>query len=219
MRKALYFHGFLGSHEDMRPLYLDGYKCDAFNLRTLLFKKDYIKELSKSIKKYDFIVGYSFGGRILKELKRFFPEKSKKWIFVSSRHTPYSKTEVLLRESFRQKLFLKLEDRAEFFNYWKKLSLFSGHQMDEYRAKYKLGYTPWTVDEIKRYLEFFFTSSQFKPQKCDKSIFVHGVDDEKYSKEGRGLKEIFNVYPLPGGHRCLFEHPDQFKIFLKKVLL
>ncbi len=219
MKKALYLHGFLGTYQDMQPLYLDGYKCDSFNLRTLLFKKDYIKELSKNIKEYDFIVGYSFGGRILKELKLCFPEKSKTWVFVSSRHTPYSKAEALLRESFRQKLFLKLEDRVKFLNYWKKLSLFSGHQMDEYRAKYKLGYTPWTVDEIKKYLECFFISSQVKPQKCDKSIFVHGKSDEKYFKEGKKLNKIFDVYSLPGGHRCLFENPDEFKIFLKKVLL
>lgn len=218
MKKALYLHGFLGSPQDMEPLFLKGYECESFDVRKILFEENYIQALSEQIGFYDFILGYSFGGRLLEELKRVHPDKAKNWIFVSSRHSSYPEEELKSREVFRGLIYSKLDSRAAFFEYWKSLPLFGGHQMDEYRAEHKLGYTPWTTEEIDQYLEFFFTSPQIDPVKCENTSFIHGLGDEKYSKEGERLKDIFNVFSLQGGHRFLFEKPEEFKLMLQKIL-
>lgn len=216
--KALYLHGFLGCPQDMEPLYLEKYDCESYDLRKILFEEDPVEFLAKEIGSYEFILGYSFGGRILEDLKVKFPEKAKKWIFVSSRHSLYPEEEKEARESFRQSLFEHLDDLPKFFDHWKTLALFSGHQMDEYRSKYKLGYTPWTVDEIEQYLDVFFTTAQYEPHKSEKSYFIHGLQDLKYSKEGERLQGIFNVLSAKGGHRFLFQDPGEFKTILAEIV-
>ncbi len=127
MKKALYLHGFLGSPQDMEPLFLKGYDCESFDVRSILFEGDYIKALSEQIESYDFILGYSFGGRLLEELKRPHPEKAKNWVLVSSRHSPYPEEELKSREVFRGLIYSKLDNKADFFEYWKNLPLFDGH--------------------------------------------------------------------------------------------
>lgn len=218
MKKALYLHGFLGDPQDMLPLYLEGYDCESYDLRKILFEENYVEFLEKELGTYDFIVGYSFGGRILEELKEKCPHKADKWVFVSSRHTPYPEVELGSREVFKEKLFSKLDEGPAFFDYWRSLSLFGGHEMDKYRGNHKLGYTPWTFEQIEHYLEIFFTTAQFHPQKCKNSSFIHGLSDEKYSEEGRRLEGIFDVYSLKGGHRFLFENPERFKLMLKEII-
>ncbi len=217
-KKALYLHGFLGSPDDMTPLYLEGYDCESYDLRKILFKDDPVTFLSEDIGQYEFILGYSFGGRILEELKDKFPKKARKYFFTSSRHTPYPDDEMGKRNVFRNKLYGKLENLPNFFEHWRGLSLFGGHQMDEYRSKHKLAYTPWTFEEIERYLDLFFTSRQCQPVESRDVHFFHGDLDLKYSKEGERLKGIFNVHTVKGGHRFLFENPAGFKETLKGFL-
>lgn len=216
--KALYIHGFLGDPNDMRPLFLNGYECESFDVRSLLNEESPIEVLSEKTSSYQFAVGYSFGGRLLEELKEIAPEKSKLWFFVSSRHSPYSKDELVHRELFREKLVNASYDLEAFFEIWNTLPLFSGHKMDEYRQRYKLAFTPWTPEEIRRYLDLFFQSRQFIPKKCNKSYYLYGDSDEKYSGEAEVLKNTFRLSAAQGGHRFLFEQPDKFKLQVHEFL-
>lgn len=216
--KALYLHGFLGDPSDMRPLFLEDYDCEAFDVRSLLKEESPAVVLSQKISNYDFAVGYSFGGRLLGELKELCPEKINKWIFVSSRHTPYPAEELASRKDLRKRLFEASFDLEEFFGIWREFPLFSDHQMDQYRQDHRLAFTPWSQEEIQIYLDRFFQSKQFMPSKCKKSHYFHGLGDQKYSKEAKRLEGVFNLHAGKGGHRFLFEDPEGFKVSLLKIL-
>lgn len=202
----------------MEPLFLKDYECSSFDLRNILTEEDPIGFLASTIEDYDFILGYSFGGRILEELKARFPHKAEWWIFVSSRHTPYSDDELETREVLRADLMDRLEDRPSFFQHWRELPLFKGHDMDGYRAQNLAPYVPWTTEQIEIYLESFFNSIQLKPRPSKDSIYLYGDQDIKYSKEGQALSDKFSVYACSGGHRFLFEDVEGFKSALQKIL-
>lgn len=220
MKKILYLHGFLGSPEDMNPLFLDGFDCEAYNLRDLLEASDPVQKLAFDTSAYAAIVGYSFGGRILEELKSFVPDKSHKWIFCSSRHSPYSEEELLQREVFRKALKAKAQESVDvFYKDWESLSLFTGHSMKTYRDEYKISYEKWAETEICQYLEKFFNSPQVEPLKDVGVHYFYGDLDSKYSLEAQRLKPYFNVESFSNcGHRAIFEDVAEFKKKLKRIL-
>jgi len=218
LKKIAFLHGFLGSPEDMWPLYIDGVENVSIDVKSLLFSDRPIEDLREHVVTADVLVGYSFGGRLLGELKKQ-SHLEKTWVFVSSRHSPYSPEQLAEREVFRNKLAHLIQTDLQSFNeYWNSLPLFSGHIMSEYREKHALPFRPWTEEEKLKYLECFFNSKQFFPE-ADKSVhYFHGQQDEKYTQEAQRLESVFQTHVLKGvGHRAPFEDVKQFKQHLKKV--
>jgi surfactin synthase thioesterase subunit len=218
VKKALYLHGFLGGPGDMKPLFLEGYECTTYDLRRLLLEEDPVSFLANTTENYDVILGYSFGGRILEELQARFSHKAEQWVFVSSRHMPYTDKELEKREMFRSSLLDKLDDVPSFFQAWRELPLFLGHDMDTYRAQNDIPYIPWSAEQIEVYLQKFFNSIQFKPHFLKGSVYLHGDQDIKYTEEGLRLSDSFSVYACSGGHRFLFEDAEGFKVALRSIL-
>lgn len=219
LKKIAFLHGFLGSPEDMSPFFLENTESKAVAYRDLLLEENTIQKLSDRLESFDVLVGYSFGARLLGEVKRLSRLKNKTWIFVSSRHSPYTEEQLKEREIFRNKLAYLIEtDLLKFNDFWNSLPLFSGHTMSDFREKYAMAYRPWTEDEKLNYLENFFNSEQFQPAADPSVHYLHGEKDVKYSSEAALLKGVFNVYTLKEvGHRAPFEDESQFRDVLRKI--
>jgi len=221
LKKIAFLHGFLGAPTDMSPFFLDKAENTSVEYRELLLGSDPIGKLTEKIADFDVLVGYSFGGRLLGEVKKTSKLKNKTWVFVSSRHSPYTDEQLREREVFRDKLsYLIQTDLQKFNDYWNGLPLFSGHLMSDFREQNGKSYKPWTEEEKLNYLEKHFNSTQFFPE-ADKNVhYVCGEKDLKYSNEAKLLKKVFNVYTLKGvGHRAPFEDVNQFKNLLVKNCL
>lgn len=220
MKKILYLHGFLGLPEDMKPLFLEGFDCEAYDLRKLLKSSSPIEKLASETGVYTAVVGYSFGGRILEELKTLSPDKSQKWIFCSSRHTTYPKKELSERKIFKENLEAKVNDSLDqFYEYWETLPLFSTHSMKSYRGEHKINKQQWSEKEISLYLENFFNSPQNEPVQDKNVYYFYGEQDKKYSLEAERLEPYFNIESFSNcGHRAIFEDVVEFKKKLKIIL-
>ena len=218
MKKALYLHGFLGGLEDMEPLFVNDYECICVDIKALQDQPEYLLDLYPG--PFEFAVAYSFGGRFLAKVLNLKSNYVNKPIFCSSKITGYSVEELKSREKLKntllEKLHLSLED---FFTYWRDLSLFNGHSMEDYRAQHNLPYKSWTQQEIVNFLEHHFTYSTLSLDAFkNRSWFLYGENDLKYKKEVEKLK--MNFFEFKGlGHRFLFENPQHFKeVLVKKVL-
>lgn len=219
MKKIAFVHGFLGSPEDMRPFFIKGAENRSIDLVPFISKEAPVKELSIALESYDVLVGYSFGGRLLGEIKKQNLLRNKKWVLISSRHTPYQKTEIKSRELFRAKLKnLVEEDMTFFLEYWDSLPLFSGHIMNDFRDEHGLVSKIWKREVIIRYLEKHFNSEQFNPAPDSNVHYVYGGKDTKYAEEASRLQDIFQVHKMHDvGHRALFEDVEQFNEILLKI--
>jgi len=225
LKKIAFLHGFLGAPADMSPFFLDGVENKSIEYRDLLLEADTIDKLAERLQTYDVLVGYSFGGRLLGEVKEISKLKSllkdRTWVFVSSRHTPYTSEQLEERKIFKDKMSYLIQTDLEKFNdFWNDLPLFSGHLMSDFRSQNGKAYKPWTENEKLNYLNRHFNSRQFFPE-VDKNVhYICGEKDLKYSNEARLLKEVFNVYTLKGvGHRAPFENVNQFKNLLIQICL
>jgi pimeloyl-ACP methyl ester carboxylesterase len=220
LKKIAFLHGFLGSPGDMTPFFIEGAENTSIDLRRLLFEPEPIKKLTEILTDFDILVGYSFGGRLLGEVKKQSGFIDKTWIFVSSRHTPYTVEELEKREEFKNKLGRLIQtNMKKFYDYWNELPLFSGHVMSDFREKYSTAYKPWTEDEMVKYLLDHFNSEQFIPFKDTRVHYIYGGKDEKYSLEAGRLNEIFTVHKLEGlGHRAPFEDVQKFNKLIQEIV-
>lgn len=204
----------------MTPFYIKGALNNSIDLREILFEEDPIKRLSEILEGFDILVGYSFGGRLLGEVKKRNEFNNKTWIFVSSRHSPYPKEELVERELFKNKLGRMVQtDLLRFYEYWNKLPLFTGHLMSDFREAHSTSYKPWTEDEMVKYLLDFFNSEQFVPDKDENVHYVYGEKDIKYSKEAKRLSGLFKTHKMAGvGHRNLFENVEMFNDLVREIM-
>ena len=218
MSKALYFHGFLGTPDDMKPLFIEGYDCISIDVRAI--QDDLSSFFDLYNERYKFAVGYSFGGRVLAKILNINPELVDKAVFCSSRITGYNQEELEKREAFKKTIIEKLDNSYEDFNrYWRSLPLFGASDLSSYRKANALAYMEWTEDEIRHYLDKHFTYSE--PDRSgfqNKSWFFYGEKDKKYKDEAPKLS--MNSFEFKNcGHRFLFEDPRQFKEVLQKEVL
>jgi len=216
--RALYLHGFLGSKDDMKPLFLKGVDCESVNVKEYL--EDPLKLMNHHKGSYDYAVAYSFGGRFLAKCLELDSSFVKKPIFCSSRITGYTDEELIERQKFKVKLLSLVEQSVEeFYNYWDTLALFSGHKMNVYREEYEIKNFSWTKQQIIFFLTNHFTyiapdMSSFE----EHSVYFFGEKDLKYKKVSESLKmRSLGFENL--GHRFLFESPELFKKVLENEVL
>ena len=209
--RALYLHGFLGSLDDMRPLFLEGVQCESVSVLNYLNQPTELMKKHKGT--YDYAVGYSYGGRLLAKCLEIDPGFVKTSVFCSSRVSAYSKQELVERRGFQEKL-IKIANHSvdDFYEYWDNLRLFKGHRMKDFRKRHAIPSTPWGKAEILDFLKNHFTYTSPKLEKF-KSWYFYGERDYKYKKQGLNMK----THEFKGhGHRFLFEDSKLFKSVLNE---
>ena len=219
----LFLHGFMGSFKDANFLInQEDFRVSTLTLpghghKTLPSRfEDIIQTIKETLinRNFDFLYGYSLGGRIASEVAN---QTTLKGLILESSSLRFHE-DIEKRKHWEESLFSKVGDEDEFLSHWYDLTLFQHMKKHKHypalieQIKQNGGLSQW-----KKAMDFY--SPRHRGHNIEHLItgnfpmlYIYGQEDKKYSKQAQELA-TFKLATLKeikeADHNCHFLSPQK----------